>query len=602
MLPWRAAPKIAPAAGPSGKPPQWRTAPKQRTTRKQLSSRPDHAVKLCCAQGQVLLFHHDASEAPSDGEERVIIGVADEAGDGMRRVTSRPEEPQDLIRIRFDKVVHTVFPWPLREKHGVALTTAKLAAYDARALARIGSHLQHVEGSPLDEQTLVRLELKSAEADSASAHARTLQGAIMISNQDGEPTTEEADELAAAQRAKSSADSQVAAAEEACEDAVKASLSLSKAILLDVGQVQSSWLKAVATGLREYEQLQVVSNAIASKPHRSIADVRSLLAACAQLRDAVLAIDLDSLVAAGLRSKSSVGCRRYATGQPLVVWQRFAGKGGMWMDADVAHAQPTGGHDLVLKADEDKKVTLRLTPWNHGLRILTRGTFESVRLEYLSELQARHGRMADVLSGSSAKAVDLLSACMAIELKVTKAKAFDYSAKESLGGISSIDELSDWLHARHLAWCSDSKLPLVAEEAILITGGTASGKSVLMRAIAMHAVQQTMQDGGANLVPILVSGVQLAAWLQQDGEAFGTTWNIVDACGAHGEANPPPHYCPLRFILTDGFTMLWCHVWWRRLREGVRGSVRHLLHVATSDDMPPRAAPPRWRRSGWPSR
>ena len=564
--------------------PQWRAAPKikpskrQQSAVRQVKTAPLAPAPLLCAEGQVFLFfQYTSSRAASGDEARAVatVCVVQEAAKGARRVTSRPGEPEVFHEVEFDRASQAVFPWHKREKADVALTSARQAVHDSRVLANVGRHLSELDsatGSPLSEGSLSQLRLASAEARQAELVAERLHAVVETTTpaveaplgasssglrgreQPGDETDqhEQRDRAEDARRARVDAESQATSAYEGLELAVKAALGVAKAMLMDFDQVQSGLLRATATKLPEYGRLQLATSATASKSPRALGDLLDVLACARALAEAVRHLDLDALASSALRGKGGLGLRRYAAGQQVSVWQPASGRGGQWMDATVSLCAQSGGHAVAIE-ETNQSVTLRLTPWNHGPQLMRRGSFEDARLRYLEALCARqahalerHAERHAELSGrgrGAAAPLDMAGGAapdglgLALELCVERSAAMEppLDEKDSLRQVSSACGLSDWLHARHAAWCSDTGAPLDADQCILITSGAASGKTALMGSLAMLSARRTQRDGGPNLVPLIIRGSQLASWLLKEPEPFGRLWNFADA------------YCALEF-------------------------------------------------------
>ena len=393
-----------------------------------------------------------ASGREGGGEGTGMLGVVDESGRRIKRVASKLDEPETTYPLAMDGAIQSVFPWPRNVELGSALQAVKQAVHDATLLARIGRHLkqpptvreeqvgedrpqaeQHAppgsSGELIDQPQLQlkcaearRAELKldtvraareaakdalqSRRAAAASACASTLardrpRGRDGPARPEAPPAAQPEASLAESQEvleerlrklddelgpAEASANAALAAAKDVLEMASKTALAISNAMLVDVATVQSARLKAVLAVLPEYAQLRDANDAAAIKSRRGLGDVTTLLAAAQALREGVAQLDLDALAAEGLRVKGGLGLRRYGAGQPLVVWQEWPSP--RWVDCTVSHALQTGAHVLTLQPDE-RQVTMKITPWNHAPRLLSRGIFEERRLRYLQTLLDR---------------------------------------------------------------------------------------------------------------------------------------------------------------------------------------------------------------------
>ena len=277
-------------------------------------------------------------------------------------------------------------------------------------------------------------------------------------------------------------------------------------------------------------------------------------------------LDLDALAAEGLRVKGGLGLRRYGAGQPLVVWQEWPSP--RWVDCVVSHALLTGAHVLTLQPDE-RQVTMKLTPWNHAPRLLSRGLFEEQRLLYLQTLldggargkgkesgyshsegvngkgkESGHGKGDGGAHGSGLA----LALGVRLELLPVRVKAFATPA-DSVGGAHTVGALSEWLHVRHAAWCtSDSNAPQEADHNVLLTAGVGGGKTLAIHTLATLAAQRTKGDADPNLVPIVISVAKLAHWMAEEGgeAAFGRAWNFADAYVAREHGRGSETYTMLR--------------------------------------------------------
>ena len=162
-------------------------------------------------------------------------------------------------------------------------------------------------------------------------------------------------------------------------------------------------------------------------------------------------LEPEALAAAALLATGSVGERRYAAGQPLVV--RLD---GAWLDARAVE-----GGRLTLEGGAEAPLVLH--PWNHAPRELIHADFEAVRQWHLDTLRAQHAHIHDALSGQK---LDTLQQCVAIDVS---------------GGSSNITDahsLSEWLSAQHMERLTGSarKTPCAA----LLTAGPAAGKTTMI--------------------------------------------------------------------------------------------------------------------------
>ena len=372
-------------------------------------------------------------------------------------------------------------------------------------------------------------------------------------------------QMAALGPAVAAANVAAAVATEMVEVASKAALAASNAMLVEVATLQSARLKAAVEALPEVTWLRDATHAAGSKSHRALADVTGLMAAARALKNSVGLLDLDVLAAEGLRVKGGLGLRRYGADQPLMVFQSKEGSAarGQWVDCAVSHALPTGGHVLLLPSSaggEPIKVTLKLTPWNHAPRFVGRAAIEPLRLGYLKtvlqsllmEGDSSHGR--GVEGGSQAAG---LSLALGTRLELLPIRVIPCAENKALkdphkflGAALTVGALSEWLHARHAAWCtSEADSPQEADHNVLLTAGVGGGKTLAVHTLATLAAQRTQCDAGPNLVPIVISVAKLARWLDEDSAAFGRAWNFVDAYVAREHGVRSETYTMLRQVM-----------------------------------------------------
>ena len=356
-----------------------------------------------------------------------------------------------------------------------------------------------------------------------------------------------------------------AVAMEMVEVASKAALAASNAMLVEVATLQSARLKAAVEALPEVTWLRDATHAAGSKSHRALADVTGLMAAARALKNSVGLLDLDALAAEGLRVKGGLGLRRYGAEQPLMVFQSKEGSAarGQWVDCAVSHALPTGGHVLLLPSSaggEPIKLTLKLTPWNHAPRFVGRAAIEPLRLGYLqtvlqSLLMEGGGSNSRGAEGGSQAAG--LSLALGVRLELLSIRVIPCADNRALkdphkflGAAQTVGALSEWLHARHAAWCtSEADTPQEADHNVLLTAGVGGGKTLAVHTLATLAAQRTQGDAGPNLVPIVISVAQLARWLDEDSAAFGRAWNFVDAYVAKEHGVRSETYMMLRQVM-----------------------------------------------------
>ena len=448
-----------------------------------------------------------------------------------------------------------------------ALHSRSAAATSASALARRPS----VRDSPASEspcespeRPVTRPSVRDGPARPEAPRAAQPEASLAESQEVLEERLRKlGDELGTAEI---NANAALAAAKDVLEVAAKTALAISNAMLVDVATVQSARLKAVLAVLPEYAQLRDANDAAAIKSRRELGDVTKLLGAARALREGVGQLDLDALAAEGLRVKGGLGLRRYGAGQPLVVWQEWPSP--RWVDCVVSHALLTGAHVLTLQPDE-RQVTMKLTPWNHAPRLLSRGLFEERRLLYLQTLldggargkgkesgyshsegvngkgkESGHGKGDGGAHGSGLA----LALGVRLELLPVRVKAFATPA-DSVGGAHTVGALSEWLHVRHAAWCtSDSNAPQEADHNVLLTAGVGGGKTLAIHTLATLAAQRTKGDADPNLVPIVISVAKLAHWMAEEGgeAAFGRAWNFADAYVAREHGRGSETYTMLR--------------------------------------------------------
>lgn len=132
--------------------------------------------------------------------------------------------------------------------------------------------------------------------------------------------------------------------------------------------------------------------------------------------------------------------------------------------------------------------------------------FDEVRSWWAQSLLAEHSQTDDAYSGEK---LDVLAGCVAVEIQGDPQEQIkDYAS------------LAAWLHSEHGRRCAGGTITRPA--CALVTAGPSSGKTFLISQVIRCSV-----DG--ELVPILLKGQLLQAWLHSNPHAFETAWNWIDA-------------------------------------------------------------------------
>eukprot|EP00966_Prymnesium_polylepis_P258028 5960248-Prymnesium_polylepis.1 len=221
------------------------------------------------------------------------------------------------------------------------------------------------------------------------------------------------------------------------------------------------------------------------------------------VRSALSEGKVDELAADALLAVGVLGVRRYAVGQKVAV--RIDPDKKLWVDAEVV------GPNNRLRIEGEEDAEMLLHPWNHAPRDLIISDFDIVKEHYANKMRDTHHYIIDALSG---RQLDVMKQLVAIEVS---------GGSSELAGIQKADDLTDWLHISHDERC-EGKQTGVPTSCALLTGPPAAGKSSLLSQILVLSLDKE----AAELVPILIRVQAVQLELQEEAEAYTTSWNWID--------------------------------------------------------------------------
>ena len=183
---------------------------------------------------------------------------------------------------------------------------------------------------------------------------------------------------------------------------------------------------------------------------------------------------LESACRSALRAMGTVGLRRYAAGQVLVVhhedeWVDASVRGDAAEDDANSAEAAWGIHRLELHVRGGTMTAIEkaLHPWNHAPRELEREDFEAQLKEHVNELTEQHSYIKDALSGQKLSVNEQL-----VPIEVSAA----FKDADELAGIHDVEGLSAWLYGLYKSRLNGgaAEKPVCA----LLTAGPAAGKTV----------------------------------------------------------------------------------------------------------------------------
>ena len=466
------------------------------------------------------------------GEGSACLGYVCGGGQRVMSITGRYAD----FELSLEACSSVALPWSFERANDMERPSKNLVE-DVNALIKIAEAFATFEASwSLEERQL--LHLKSGEARVATKHAERLQQRADEAMREGE-IEDAADAFTISEIAKSR--HQV---EESNERVARAALSAARATLTTLESVYSEPLKSTVAALPALSTLDETCMAIDRKLSRLgqgrsagdalelVADAEEIHSQAGKLRRAVDSLDLEALAAAALRRIGTFG-RRYGSQQQLVIWPDEGHRHtGRWVEVQVVEARSGGNHLLRDLGAEDNRsdFVLRLTPWNHAPKELPRIVFEAEWEWHRKMMNRLHGTIVESLSG---RRLDVLDNCIRVELGVISARVDENSSgrKRPVGDfatIETVDDLWRWLCVQHKQWsrCGATRKPPENWSAVLITAGTAAGKSVAMKALAVHAASvpaTTSRATGPGLLPIFIGVEELL-----EGRKFPNSLNWVD--------------------------------------------------------------------------